>query len=48
MQSLHSCGDVWKRVVVANGPLVESSVVHDDLFFLAILLPYEVDQGGVW
>jgi hypothetical protein len=48
MQSFHGCGDVQERVVVMNGPLIESSVVHDDSFFLAILLSYEVDRGGVW
>jgi hypothetical protein len=47
MQVLDSCGDVWQRVVVTDGPLIKMSIIHDDLFFLAVLLSYEVNWGCV-
>jgi hypothetical protein len=48
MQAFHGGGDVQERVVIADGPFVKTSVIHDDPFLLTVLLSYEVDWGSVW
>ena len=46
-QVFEGLSKIGERVIVPDCPLVNLTVVHDDMLFLQVLLVYEVDRWGV-